>query len=332
MNNRFKSIPKIDLHCHLDGSIPHYVLQQLALESGLQVPQDMDMFTQLVSVKGISGSLVEYLKKFDIPVSSLQSGLHLEKAAYSLIEDVKKENTVYIEVRFAPLLHTTKGLEPYQVVQSVLNGLEKGREDFGVDYGLILCAMRHTPQEENMPLIDLAQEFIGRGVVALDLAGDEKNFPVGQHTEFFSTAKAKGVPFTIHAGEADGASSVWGAVNLGAKRIGHGIAIQQDSELVKYCKENKIGIEMCPVSNLQTGIITDWQYYPFQLFLDNDILLTINTDNRTVSLTNTTNELETLAQHFDISDDTLRTLYMNGVEISFATDKVKEKLKSKWRN
>lgn len=322
-----EKMPKIELHCHLDGSVPIETLYQLAKDSQLSIPNNIKDFSKLVTAPQDCESLVEYLQRFDIPIGALQTAENLSTAAYSLVKECSKENVVYLEVRFAPLFHLQKGLTLNQVVEGVLQGLEKGRQDFGVEYGLILCGMRHQPVEENTVLLQLAEDYKNKGVVAVDLAGDEKGFPVGGQADFFIKAKELGIPYTIHAGEADGAESIWNALKLGTKRIGHGIAMKDDPKLLKYCVEEGIGIEMCPISNLQTKAISSWEDYPYNFFYNAGAKVTINTDNRTVSQTNLTKELTTLNQYFGLTKEQLNQLYLNAVEVSFANREIKNKLK-----
>lgn len=321
-------MPKIDLHCHLDGSLPIETIYKLAKNAGLSLPTDPNELLKQLTVSDECQSLQEYLTCFSLPVACLQTEENLYIAAYDLMAEVAKENVIYLEVRFAPTLSVNENMDLDQVVASVLRGLEAAKEEYSVDYGLILCAMRHHKPEVNAQLLPVAKKYYGRGVVALDLAGDE-TIELKQHERFFAEAAEMGIPYTIHAGEAAGSFSCKAALACGAKRLGHGITLKDDPELMNYCLENSIGVELCPVSNLQTKAAVSWAEYPFQLFFEQGLLVTINTDNRMVSQTNLKREFTELTKVYSLGLDQLEELFRNAVEISF-TDLVKkeEMLKS----
>lgn len=287
MTQTFENMPKIDLHCHLDGSLPIELVQELAVLAGIEISSSEKLKDSLCAPDNCS-SLVEYLECFSLPIACLQTEQALQKAAFAVGQSLAAENVIYAEIRFAPLFSTAKGLTPEQAVRAVVSGLEQGRMTTGMEYGVILCAMRHQPVEENMVLLAIAEKMRGQGVVAVDLAGDEKGFPVQQYSAFFQKAAEMGIPYTIHAGEADGANSIRAALELGTKRIGHGISMKDDEALQEQCHRERIGIEMCPISNIQTKAIQNWQEYPFRNYANKGLLVTVNTDNRTVSQTNIT--------------------------------------------
>lgn len=321
-------MPKIDLHCHLDGSLPTSTIRRLAKKAGISLPEDSTEFMNQITVSQSCTSLVEYLSRFHLPISCLQSAENLFDASHDLLAEVSKENVIYIEVRFAPTLSVHGNLTLDRVIDSVLQGLELGKKQFGVAYGVILCALRHQPYEINGPLLSAADKFRDRGVVALDLAGNEKTFPAENHRALFEKAVSKGIPFTIHAGEADGPSSVWAALSLGAKRIGHGIAMKHDPNLLAFCRDNNIGIELCPVSNLQTKAAAGWEDYPFQMFMKKGLSITINTDNRTVSNTTLTREFCELDTFFGLNTAELENLFRNATNLSFADSLQKQKMQA----
>lgn len=319
-------MPKIDLHCHLDGSLPIHTIRRLADRTHVTVPQDVTGLMNLVTAPQECTSLSEYLTRFDLSSSLLQSAENLVEASYDFIAEVSTENVVYIEVRFAPT-HSIRGdLSLDSVVDSVLRGLELGKRQFGVDYGVILCAMRNLSFEVNSQLLPLAERYRNRGVVALDLAGDEKAFPVQMHRNLFEQARHRNIPFTIHAGEGDGPNSIRAALCLGAKRIGHGIAMKSDAEIREHCRQNTIGIELCPTSNIQTKAAASWGEYPFSMFMNEGLPITVNTDNRTVSNTTLTEEFKQLDALYDLDATILETLFRNAVNLSFADNVQKERL------
>ena len=230
---------------------------------------------------------------------------------------MSQENVRYAEVRFAPLLSENENLSCGQVIEAVIRGMNRGKNEFGVDYDIITCAMRHHSYEENLRMIRTAREYLGNGVCAADLAGAEAIYPMSEFMELFGQAKKLGMPFTIHAGECGNVQNILDSVEAGALRIGHGIAMRGNSEVQKMIREKGIGVEMCPISNLQTKAVESESQYPLREFLDNGIKVTINTDNRTVSNTTMTKELQFIQEHYRITDEEIRLMMINAVDTAF---------------
>lgn len=311
-------LPKIDLHCHLDGSLSVQLVRELSGDRSITAGQ--------LQVQDDCRSLSEYLEKFSIPLTCLQTEKGLERAGYCLLEEADKENVRYMEVRFAPMLSVHEGLSCRQVIESVKKGLEKGYRQYGIHSNIIVCAMRHHSEEQNLKVLKAARELLGEGVCALDLAGDEAAFATSSFRELFIRAARWDMPFTIHSGECGSLENVKEAYELGAKRIGHGIALQKDRELMKKFAEKGIGIEMCPTSNLQTKAVEVWEEYPLFQYLQDGLKVSVNTDNRTVSNTSMTKELELVYKSCGGNQDILYRLLCNAVETSFAKDLVKNQL------
>lgn len=314
---KLKEMPKLELHCHLDGSLSQEFVQQMSGKAvalnELQVADDCR-------------NLAEYLEKFDIPIQCIQTEEGLSGAGYDLIRSVAKDQIKYIEVRFAPLISVHEQLNTEQVISSVLAGLERGKQEYGVAYNVITCAMRHHSEEDNLQMLKAARLFLGEGVCAADLAGNEAAFPMTGYMELFNQVKRLEMPFTIHAGECGNAQNIADAVAAGAQRIGHGVAMRGNKDIQKLCRDNRIGIEMCPISNLQTKAVPGTAEYPLREFLDSGLLVTINTDNRTVSNTSVTNELDFIQKQYQISDEEVYQVMKNAVDISFADDSIKHML------
>ena len=311
-------IPKLELHCHLDGSLPFgFVREQLGdsniMQENLQAPKDCN-------------SLAQYLERFDLPIRCLQSAKGIEEAGYAFIKEVAKENIRYVEVRFAPLFSVHEQLSCRAVIEALLLGLERAKRDFGVYSNVIVCAMRHLTLEQNIEMLRIARELLGAGVCALDLAGDEAAYANSEFRDLFAQARKWEMPFTIHAGECGSASNVREAIDMGAKRVGHGIALMKDPDLRKEFRQRQIGIEMCPTSNLQTKAIEKWESYPIYDFLNNDLKVSVNTDNRTVSGTTMTEELELVCRDRENEEELVHQLLNNAVETAFASDDVKHQL------
>ena len=255
-----RKFPKIELHCHLDGSLPLETLRNLTGKPDLPA----DTLTAPKECKSLS----EYLTKFDLPLSVMQTREGLIRTAEDFMNSLSNDGISYVEVRFAPMLHTEQGLSCMEVLEAVIKGLQQGQQKTGIDVGVIVCAMRHHAPETNLFMLKNAMEFYGSGVAALDLAGDEAGYPNEGFGELFQKAGDYQIPFTIHSGECGSLLNVRTAVEYGARRIGHGIALGQSPELMKELAKKGIGIEMCPTSNFQTKAVRTRAEYPLKKFLD----------------------------------------------------------------
>ena len=310
-------LPKVELHCHLDGSLSREFIER---RLNRKVSQSE------LSVSDDCRSLNEYLEKFDLPGKCIMDEEGLSEAGYDVLKSMKQENVCYAEIRFAPLLSETEDMNCAKVIEALLAGLEKGKKDFGIEYGVITCAMRHHSEEENRRMIRTAREYLGYGVCAADLAGAEALYPMSEFMELFQETKKIGMPFTLHAGECGSVQNILDSVEAGAGRIGHGIAMRGHREVQKELQRKGIGIEMCPVSNLQTKAVESTKDYPMREFLDNGLKVTVNTDNRTVSNTTLTKELAFIQKTYGITDEEIRLMMKNAVDVAFADDAVKERI------
>lgn len=309
---------KIELHCHLDGSLNIDFVKEMI---GTQ-----DITMEQLKVTPDCRSLTEYLEKFELPLKCLQTRTGLKRAAYELVREVSLEGVKYIEVRFAPMLSTQQGLSCKEIIESVVEGLTEGGKRFGVFASAIVCAMRHHPLEQNIEMLKAAREFLGCGVCALDLAGDENYFPNKNFAELFREAVKWEMPFTIHSGECGSVDNIRHAAEFGAKRIGHGIALEKAPVLQQLCANRRIGIEMCPTSNLQTKAISDYSEYPLKNFLKRGLLASINTDNRTVSDTTLEKEMLLARNVLQLTEEEIVLCTKNAIETAFASDDVKHQL------
>lgn len=301
-----------DLHIHLDGSLSISAMLKIAAEEGISLPKN---FREEVQYNSASGTLADYLKCFSLPLELLRTPDAVRYSVISLINECQAEKIDYIEIRFAPQLHL--GGTQEEVLQAAIEGLSFC-ELVNVKAGLILCLMRGMESEKgNETTLDLAEKYLGKGVCALDLAGNEAAYPVTMYSDYFNYAKKKGIPFTIHAGEAAGPESIEEALKLGASRIGHGIAAARDESLMKYLAEHEIPLEMCPTSNLQTGAVKNLDEYPLKKFLDKGIVATVNTDNKTVSNTKLSKEFELVSALPGITETDIMKLKANAVKASF---------------
>ncbi len=322
VSGRGKRMPRLDLHCHLDGSLSRSFFEK-TLGRKVELAE--------LQVEPDCRNLAEYLAKFALPFEGIQSAENLKFAGYDFMKSAKADALDYVEVRFAPVSSCMEGLDVRTVIESVLEGIRRGEEEFGVACGVIVCAMRNHSEEQNRDMLRAAREFLGEGVCAADLAGDEASYPMRQFAELFREVKRMGMPFTLHAGECGDAENIAEAVECGASRIGHGVAMSGRADVMGLCRDRHIGIEMCPTSNIQTRAVADFSVYPMREFLDNGLLVTLNTDNRTISGTTLEREIQTVRERCGITDEDVARMMKNAVEVSFAPDEVKHELLGRFK-
>lgn len=313
------ALPKVDLHFHLDGSVRPSTIIEIAQEEGIKLPAlELERLLPFLQAKENGGDLSDYLSAFELPILCLQSERALERVAYEAVEDASRQNVKYLEIRFAPQLHREKGLSLENIVSSVLAGITSAGKQFGVKARLILTCLRSHSPDKSLEVAETARQFMGQGVVGLDLAGDEAGFPPQLHKEAFRLAHRHGIPITIHAGEAAGAENIQEAItNMNAARIGHGVRLRDNPALLQEVKKNGIALEMCITSNIQTHAVKSLQDHPIRQYFDQGILVTINTDNTTVSNTTITQEYEKLVRFYHFSLEELKQIILNGASASF---------------
>lgn len=243
--------------------------------------------------------------------------------AYLLGKQLEKDDVIYAEVRFCPLFHLSKH-NIYEVVAAMKRGFRKVPS---LKVNLIFCMMRHFSFEDNYKIIQLTKEFLGKGVVAIDLAGDEATYKTSNFEELFEIVNKERIPFTIHAGEVAGCESVVEAINFGAKRIGHGINCIESSVVMNKLINERITLEVCPSSNVDTNVVASMDKHPIRALVDKGVLITINTDNRTVSNTNLNREYELLKDTFGFTEEDFLQFNMNSIEAAFINDDEKEELR-----
>ncbi len=316
MKTIIKNVPKVELHLHLDGSVRVETVAEL-------LQMDRDAVSSNMVCDSYTNSLTDYLSKFELPLKVMQTTEHLKRIMRELLEDLKQEHVIYVEVRFAPQLHMEKGLTMNEVVQAVLDGT---KEVTGIDCNLILCCMRQVGNHgKNLETIEVAKKFSNQGVVAIDLAGDESKYPTDQFGELFDKVKQVGIPYIIHAGEAADYHSIDSAIQLGATRIGHGIAAIQNKEVIRKLKHQNILLEVCPESNLNTKIVLDKKDHPLKQ-LYSEVFVSINTDNRTVSDITLTQEYEDAIQLFGFTLGDIKQCNLNAIAHAFISEEKKEQL------
>lgn len=345
-----RSLPKISLHDHLDGALRPATIIELADEAGIDVPEsDAADLGDWFAEKSGSGSLVEYLKTFELTTAVMQTREGLTRVAREYVEDLVTDGVVYGEVRWAPEQHVAGGLSLEQAVAAVQEGIEQGedaadRAGGSIRVGQIISAMRQT--DRSLEIAKLAVSFRGNGAVGFDIAGPEDGFLPSRHREAFDYLAGEFFPVTVHAGEAAGIDSIRSALIDGrALRLGHGVRIASDldvvsrsgeevvvqfGDLARWVRDREIPLELAPSSNLQTGAIADWGTelgdHPFDLLYQLGFAVTVNVDNRTMSRTTLTRELALLVDTFEYDLDDLETFQLNAATAAFLPVEQREEL------
>ncbi|MBU3128841.1 adenosine deaminase [Clostridium tagluense] len=326
---KFENLPKIELHCHLDGSVRPETIIDIAKKEGISIPYyDIENIKKEVTAPSECKSLDEYLKRFEIPNLVMQSKESLRRITFELLEDSAKENVKYIEVRFAPLLHVTKGLNLCEVIESVISGIKDAEDEYDIKGNVILSCMRFMSIDRAFEVVEAGRKYISKGVVAIDLCGSEGEGFCEKFIEPIKLAREYGYRVTIHAGETGIGKNVMEAVELlGAERIGHGVFIKDCIEAYNIVKDKGITLEMCPTSNIQTKAVDSFKDHPFYDFYNDGVKVTVNTDNRTVSDTNMTVECNVLLREFNITFEEYKKIYLNSVDAAFTDLETKEWLR-----
>ncbi len=314
-----KALPKTDLHCHLDGSMRLKTILELAEEQKVKLPADTEEgLARAIHMGEVCKSLEDYLVAFDVTLSVLQTEEALYRSAYELAIDAAAENVRYLEVRYSPALHQQKGMKMTTIIDAVLEGLRQAKREKGIKCGLIVCGIRHMSPQTSVRLAELCVAYKNRGVIGFDLAGAEVNFPAKDHKDAFQLILKNNVNCTAHAGEAYGPESIAQAIHfLGAHRIGHGTRLREDGDLLNYINDHRIPLEVCPTSNVQTGVCADLKSHPLKFYFDYGIRVTINTDNRLITDTTLTKEYWGAYTELGLSLEDLTTIVVSGFKSAF---------------
>jgi adenosine deaminase len=327
-----RRLPKALLHDHLDGGLRPQTIVELARDQKYDAlpTRDPGELAGWFHRGAQRGSLPLYLEGFVHTCGVMQTEESLERVAYEMLEDMRDDGVVYVETRFAPVFHTHKGLHWDDVVAAVLKGLERGRKEFGVEWGLIICAMRNMKLSEEMA--ELAVDFRDRGVVGFDLAGEEGGFPPKKHIDAFHYIQRANFNITVHAGEAFGKESIWQAIQwCGAHRIGHATRLIDDialdtqdptriakiGELAQYILDKRIPLEICLSSNVHTGAAESVRAHPFGVYHRCRFRVTLNTDDRLMSDTTMTKEFLLAQEAFALDLQDLEKITINAMKSAF---------------
>lgn len=345
-----RSLPKVSLHDHLDGGLRPQTIIELAADSGVDLPENnAGDLGEWFAKQATSGSLVEYLRTFDLCTAVMQTREGLTRVAREFVQDLAADGVIYGEVRWAPEQHLRGGLSLDDAVEAVQEGIDEGEEaaeDAGIDIrvGQLISAMRHT--DRSLEIAKLAVSWRNRGAVGFDIAGPEDGFLPSRHRDAFDYLASEFFPVTVHAGEAAGLDSIKSALIHGrALRLGHGVRLAEDvsvnsreadevyvefGDLARWVRDREIPLELSPSSNLQTGAIAAWGSelidHPFDLLYQLGFAVTVNVDNRTMSATSLTRELALLAETFEYDLDDLEVFQLNAAAGAFLPVEQREEL------
>ncbi|ELH0986049.1 adenosine deaminase [Staphylococcus pseudintermedius] len=326
MNAELKGIPKLELHCHLDGSVSLEYLEKQSQQQGIPIQIDK------VTVDQHCQSLAEYLQSFDEILKVMQTRISLIDAVVDVAEQAVHDGVKYIEIRFAPAFHQGQGLEIDDILKAVCKGASLAEQTFGIKVRMLICGMKHHSDEMNRAIFDSLRddETLEAYIVGVDLAGDEAASPTTEHEALIQYAQQQGLNITLHAGECGCAKNVYDAVRFGAQRIGHGVAALQDDDVLATVKAKDVLLEFCPKSNLQTKAIKSLDSFDLQRLLKENIAFLINTDNRTVTQTNLLDEYALLLEHKLLNWEDIVRINFKAIDYTFANSSTKQWLKQQF--
>ncbi len=321
-----KTLPKVELHLHLDCSLSYAVVSRL----NPAITQEEYLHDFIAPAR--CTNLADFLTRAPKSIALMQTEEGLRLVTFDVFEQLQRDNVLYAEIRFAPLLHTEKHLSAENVVEIVEEATARVSRATGIEARLILCTLRHFSAEQSLQTVKLVERFKGTHVAALDIAGDEAGFPLDAHLPAFQYAAQNRIPYTAHAGEARGAESVWQTLNsLRPSRIGHGVRSIEDPVLIEHLREKDIHLEVCPTSNLQTNIYDSYADHPINRLYDAGLSLSVNTDTRTITNITLAQEYEQLHQVFRWDREHFLQCNLKAIHSSFLPEVVKQRLEHQLR-
>ena len=329
------TFPKVDLHLHLDGSFRPETVWELAGGQGVRMPAEtLQGYKDWMIKCSDSQSVNEYLKMFDPPIQVMQEEAALSRITYELIEDLAEQGLCYAEIRFAPQLHTRKGLSQKQAIEAVLAGRNKALEDYPqIRIGIILCLMcvgdENANYDANMETATIAHEYLDKGVVCIDLAGAEGIVPLSHFAPFFEAARKLNTPAICHAGDSQDWQTVQDAVEMGAVRIGHGHHVYENPQLSRYLADHDIALEICPTSNVQCKTRSSYSLHPAYNLYCLGVPVTINTDNMTMANVTLDDEYDHCLEQMGFEFEDLILMNIASLRHSFLKETEKEELISR---
>ena len=317
----FDQLPKVELHLHLDCSLSYEVVNKI----NPSITEEIYRHDFIAPAKCLD--LVDFLKRAVKGFSMMQTKEALQLVVQDVFKQLKADNTLYAEIRFAPFLHLEKGLTPYEVVQTIEAATAEAVKQTGVEARLILCTLRHYTEEQSMATVKLVKQFKGTYVVAFDIAGDEAGCPITNHVAAFKYAREKGIHITAHAGEASGPGSVWETLeNFAPSRIGHGARSAEDKKLMEHLKNKKIHLEICPSCNVQTSMYEEYKNHPVDELKKAGVSVNINTDCRTIVDITLNREYNKLHETFGWAKQDFYECNVNALKAAFIPEELKNRL------
>lgn len=319
----YESIPKINLHLHLDGSFRLKTIWELVQKQNVKMPCDtLEEYTAFIKKCANAKDVNEYLKMFDAPLQVMQDFDSISRITFELIEDLSKQNYAYAEIRFAPQLHTQKSLTQSKAVEAVLEGRKKALEKYpNIKIGILTCMMSIGSAtlnwNENLETIEVCKKYLGKGVVGIDLAGAEGIVPLTNFSGLFDKVKEYHLPTTCHAGDSQGPETVEAAFSFGATRIGHGHQVYRDPKLVEFAKEHQILFEICPTSNVQCQTVASYAKHPMKQLFDQGVRVSVNTDNDTFAAVHIADEYENCIKEMGFTIKDILQMNIYAAEASF---------------
>lgn len=321
----YAQLPKIELHLHLDCSLSYSVVH--AIDNTISEEQYQKEFV----APPVCADLRDYLTRAVKGFSLMQTPAQLRLVTLDLLAQLEADQVIYAEIRFAPLLHTQQGLSSAQVVEAVQAALQEGVGRYKVIARLILCTLRHFTEEQSLETALLTRQFFGKGWVAgFDMAGDEAGFGVLAHKKAFALIKESGIPFTVHSGEAAGPGSMWEMIReLAPQRIGHGVRSIEDPALVQYLLRERIHLEVCPTSNLQTNIFSSMQGHSLGALYSTGVSLSISTDARMITPVTLSSEYHRVAEAFGWGRKEFLNCNLQALQVAFVEEEVRNMLRQR---
>ncbi|WP_390405990.1 adenosine deaminase [Lacticaseibacillus jixiensis] len=331
MDSLYHQLPKVELHCHLDGSLSLPVIRKLAANAHVTLPAADSALAALVQAPQNTASLLDYLRPFDVIRPLLQTKANLRMAAYDVAEQAAKENVRYLEVRFDPEFSMDEGLSVAETIQAVASGLHQAALTYDIQCGVLVCGMRQTDPARNAEILQAAAPLLGNSLCGADFAGNETDYPTAVLTDSIALAQQLHLPLTLHAGECHCVHNITQALAMGILRIGHATALFNEPAAIAQFVKAGATAELCLTSNLQTKAAQDLAHYPYDQLKQAGVKLTINTDNRTVSHTDLTHEYQLFAANFGTTIADFLAFNLNAAAACFQPAAIRTALASRLR-
>jgi adenosine deaminase len=323
-------MPKIELHLHLEGAIPVDTLLGLIRANPVDTSiRHMVDLKEKLTYRDFAHFIETWIWKNQF----IRDESDFEKIGYDVLKDLHEQNVQYVEAFYSPGDFSKQGLSIKGITANLIRAAQRALLDFGIRSRFIIDLVRDDGPDTGMQRLDEVTPFLGNGVVGIGLGGSEPDYPAGPWAGVYREAGSRGFRLTAHAGEAAGPESVWAALNeLKAERIGHGVRAGEDPRLISYLSKKQIPLEMCVTSNVKTGVVPNICAHPIREYLEQGLLITVNSDDPTLFNTSITQEYEALIDGLNFSLDDLKRLSLNAIQASFMKPSEKEQFRSSFEN